>query len=181
MEPERVSIRKYRIQIKNHILTTRFNNKTWIENENYRKTKMEGGCAYGVPKMIATTIPVGSDAFVLEMNNDLNKIMGIGKVRNSIARQNSRIHERGDYNFYIYAGTQRIDRSEMSSEEERVIRALDILCFRGSSHIKRGQGMLTFPLRIQYRCLKIINLTEFFAEMFRGRGTAVPPATPLLS
>jgi hypothetical protein len=165
---ERAQIRAFQRTMKCHVLTTRFNAKTWAENETYRRTKLGGkGCAYGVPKPIAMTIPIGTDTFVLEMNNDLNRIMGVGKTHNCISRRNGSIHSRGNYNLYIYAGKQRVDRSEMTEEEDRVMRALDILCFRGSTHIKRGQGMITFPLKFQFRCLKIVNFAEFFATMFR--------------
>ncbi len=175
LKAERAKIRMYHRTLKCHILTTRFNAKTWAESDTYRKSKLGGkGCAYGVPKPIAMNIPVGIDAFVLEMNNDLNRIMGIGKIRNCVAQRNGRIHDRGNYNLYIYTGNQRIDRCEMTPEEENVMMALDILCFRGSTHIKRGQGMITFPVRFQFRCLKIINLTDFFVKMFQRREPTVP-------
>lgn len=178
LKAERAKIRMYHRTLKCHLLTTRFNAKTWSESDTYRKTKLDGkGCAYGVPKPIAMTIPVGIDAFVLEMNNDLNRIMGVGKIRNCVAQRNGRIHDRGNYNLYIYAGKQRIDREEMTTEEENVMMALDMLCFRGSTHIKRGQGMITFPVRFQFRCLKIVNLTDFFVNMF-SRGE---PRFPLPS
>ena len=164
---ERRQIRTFRRAMKCHVLTTRFSAKTWAENETYRVKKLDGkGCAYGVPKPIALAIPVGTDAFVLEMNNDTNRIMGVGKMRNCIARRNGGIHDRGNYNLYIYAGKHRVDRAEMTAEEDRVMRALDVLCFRGSTHIKRGQGMITFPVRFQFRCLKIVNFAEFFTNMF---------------
>ncbi len=178
LKAERAQISMYRRTLKCHLLTTRFNAKTWFENETYRRTKLGGnGCAYGVPKPIATAIPVGADAFVLEMNNDLNRIMGVGRIRNCIALQNGRIHERGNYNLYIYAGNQRIDRGEITADEELVMNALDNLCFRGCTHIKRGQGMITFPVRFQFRCSKVVNLTDFFVHMFQSRGNqGSPPA-----
>ena len=61
------------------LLTSRFNEKTWNENQKYR-LKKEIGCIYCSPCPIANEIPLDSIMFILEMNNDKNRIEGINLV-----------------------------------------------------------------------------------------------------
>ena len=56
------------------VATTRFNSMTWEENTEWRRRKGHTGCVYGVMKPItATTIPLESYLFVLEMNNQTKR------------------------------------------------------------------------------------------------------------
>ena len=64
--------------------TIRFNNKTYIENINWKKRKDYIGCAYGLNKKIPVIIK--KPIFVIEMKNSVNKIMGIVKINNIIIR-----------------------------------------------------------------------------------------------
>ena len=64
--------------------TTRFTNYTYKENQDWReRVKWKGGI-YGLNKKMPLTVPHLGLVFVLEMNNDQNKIMGIGLIRNYI-------------------------------------------------------------------------------------------------
>ena len=66
-----------------HIVTTRFTNETWDENRVYcEKYKNQLQCAYGVPLQTNNDLTTDDVLFVLEMNNEENKIMGIGMVKN---------------------------------------------------------------------------------------------------
>ena len=47
---------------------TRFNNKTWDENCDYRDKNDIVGCCYGTPVLLQTDIPIGALLYVLEMN-----------------------------------------------------------------------------------------------------------------
>jgi hypothetical protein len=107
--------------------------------------------------------------FVLEMNNDTNKIIGIGMVRNHPVVNKYSVYSEGNYNRYVFVGKTRIDRSEMDEEEERIMKVFDILCFTGNKHMKRGQGLRLFPVEMLYRCSKKIDLVQFICEMFRKR------------
>jgi hypothetical protein len=162
-------VRTYKRQLKHHILTSRFNNQTWTENNNYRRRNPNIGCVYGAPIKISTDVPVDSIIFMLEMNNDTNKIMGIGMIKNHPINAQLDIYEKRNYSRYIYTGKHRIDRTEMSGDEELVMLAFDELCFRGNHHMKRGQGLLSFPVEILCRCLKVMDLVEFITNMFRIR------------
>ena len=67
------------------ILTSRFSSVTWYENVEYRRRKEYLGCIYGCPHRLATKIPLGKLIFIIEMNNSINKIEGVGLIRNTIA------------------------------------------------------------------------------------------------
>ena len=155
-------VRTYKRQLKYHILTSRFNHQTWTENTNYRQINPQIGCVYGAPIKISNDVPVDSIIFMLEMNNDTNKILGIGMIKNHTINAQLEIYEKRNYSRYI-------DRSEMSGNEELVMLAFDVLCFRGNHHMKRGQGLLSFPVEILCKCLKVLDLVEFITNMFRIR------------
>lgn len=129
-----------------YLATTRFNNKTFNENRNYRRKHNFNGCIYGVPREIAQTIPPLAKIFVLEMNNDTNEIEGIGYMFNKIHfKQKHRIYRDMNYNRFTYISKHRVDRSEMTENELKYLRLLEIMVFKGSNHLKRGQGITCVP------------------------------------
>jgi len=167
------SIRRKQIKIYKKILTkflitSRFSNETWNENVRYR-LKREISCIYCSPCPIASFVPDNSILFVLEMNNDTNKLMGVGMVRNSPKYNMNRVYNNGSYNRYSYVGPERIDRKNMSEEENTVFIALEYLCFKGNKHMKRGYGLTGFPLETLIDCSEKINLVEFISKMFKRR------------
>ena len=162
-------LNEYKKQFRNYLLTSRFNNQTWTENTQYRKRNTQLGCVYCAPGPITQNIPNDSILFILEMNNDTNSIVGIGMVRNRPIFNKYRVYENGNYNRYVYAGKTRIDRSEMSDEEQTIMQIFDILCFRGNRHMKRGQGLKSFPTDMLYRCSRKMDLVKFISEMFKKR------------
>jgi len=161
----------YKKQIRNFLLTSRFNNSTWCENELFRKEHPNFNCIYCSPDPVTCSIPIDSVLFVLEMNNDTNKIMGIGMVRNHPILNKFFVYENGNYNRYVYIGKNRISREDMSGEEEQIMQAFDILCFKGNRHMKRGQGLKSFPVDMLYRVSKKIDLdlVNFIGNMFKIR------------
>jgi hypothetical protein len=76
IKQETVQIEKYRLTLKEFIITTRFTNETWQRNQEFRKKK-NFPAIYGTPQPITKTVPADCTLFMLEMNNDTNKIMGI--------------------------------------------------------------------------------------------------------
>lgn len=166
----RKEVQNYKTQFRHFLLTSRFNNKTWSENEKYREeSSSKIGCIYCSPDCISKSIPVDSIMFILEMNNDTNKIMGIGMVRNRNSNKRHYVYDDGNYNRHVYIGQTRISREEMSADEEEVLQAFDILCFTGNRHMKRGQGLKSFPIDMLYRCKQRIDLVEFIRNMFKIR------------
>ncbi len=163
---EKVRVREYAQQLKQFIVTSRFNNRTWEENQQFRQNNNKIGCVYCAPIMITSLVPIDAPIFVLEMNNEINRIMGVGVIRNHPLMNAFPVYQNGNYNRYQYIGKTRIDRSEMTADQETIMRVFDILCFTGNKHQKRGHGLQLFPLYILYRCLKIRNLVQFFVECF---------------
>ena len=164
-----ILLREYRKQLRNFLLTTRFNNSTWNENVQYRKNHPKLGCIYCCPDQVSQAIPHDSVMFILEMNNDTNKIMGIGLVRNHAHMHKYAVYTEQMYNRYIYYGKHHIARNEMTENEERIMKVFDILCFTGNKHMKRGQGIKSFPVETLYKCSNTIDLVAFIGNMFKSR------------
>jgi hypothetical protein len=163
------SLSEYRKNFKTYLMTSRFNNNTWQENQQFRKSHPNFGCIYCSPDPISSQIPNDSIMFILEMNNDQNRIMGIGMVRKHSILGRYFVYENGNYNRYVFIGKNRIDRKEMTEEEERIMSVFDILCFTGNKHLKRGQGLKTFPIDMLYRMEPVLDLVKFIGQMFKSR------------
>lgn len=151
------------------IATTRFDKTTWKENKEWRIKNNWSGCVYGTPKQTAVSLHTDVPMFVLEMNNSKNKIEGIGLVKNKpVTNERHNIYKDRNYNRYTYKSKFRISRKELTREERKVIRAFDELLFTGSSHLKRGQGIIALPRRL-IKNTKCMDLLMFFRTMFRNR------------
>jgi len=159
----------YKKQYTKFLFTSRFNNNTWNENQRYVKSQKNMGCIYCSPSPICKDIAVDSILFILEMNNETNKIMGIGMVRNHPNIQCYSVYSNPNYNRFSYKGRYRIAREEMTEEENQIITVFDILCFTGKYHMKRGQGLTMFPVEILRRCKKTLDLVEYISQMFKSR------------
>ena len=122
------------------IATTRFNNNTWNENIEYRR-KNNKECIYGVNIKIADKY-LNSAIFIVEMNNDENKIEGIGLVRSRlVVDRYYKIYNNGDYNRYIYQGNYWLSRDQISDKNPELIVMFDKILFKGKSHLKRMSGI----------------------------------------
>jgi len=152
------------------LITSRFSNSTWDENRRFLSKKIKIGCVYCSPTLMSKKINLDSVMFVLEMNNDTNKIMGIGKVINHPKLRRYSVYNNQNYNRYVFTGKYRIDREDMNEEEEQIMKAFDILCFKGNYHMKRGHGLSAFPPLLLYRIKPVIDLVCFIYNMFDERG-----------
>jgi hypothetical protein len=103
------------------------------------------------------------------MNNEENRIMGIGLIKNEPNINSFQVYNDNNYNRYVFIGQHRIDRSEMDAQEEIIMKAFDILCFKGNKHMKRGQGLKCFPLEMLFKISHRIDLVEFISSMFKKR------------
>ena len=163
-------LKEYEKGLTRHIMATRFNNFTWKENADFiKKHSPHIGCIYPSPEINSKAIPADRILFILEMNNEQNKIMGVGIVRNRISQNKYFVYSNENYNRYTYIGNMRIDRSEMDEMEENIMKVFDILCFKGSKHIKRLQGITSFPTDMLYKCKSVMDLVEFVGDMFKKR------------
>jgi len=166
---EKEKFKEFKIAMNKFIMTSRFNNVTWEENVNYRERLNHKGCIYCCPVAVTQKIPYESVMFVLEMNNDTNEIIGIGMVKNRAIRDKYKVYDNRNYNRYVFVGNYRIDRADMNDDEESVMQLFDRLCFKGNKHMKRGQGLRSFPVELLYELSKKLDLTKFIVEMFKKR------------
>jgi len=130
-----------------HIAVTRFDNKTWEEHNKWcLRSNMR---KYNCPVKIADNIGINRKLFVIEMNNDENKIMGISIIKNYLRfDKHYKQYTVGNYNRYSYTIYSRLDSSEIKNElvdinngKLRLLYCLEALCFSGLAHCKRGQGI----------------------------------------
>jgi hypothetical protein len=166
----RRKMRTYQKTLKHTLATTRFNNFTWEENCKMRQTNPVAKCIYATPIQIASRITLDSNVFVLEMNNEKDKILGIGLVKNHPVVGKYAVHSIPNYNRFVYIGKWRIDREDMSPYELNILRLLEAVCFRGTNHCKRGQGITALPIKLQYKASILgLNLLDSICDMFKIR------------
>ncbi len=129
------------------ICVTRFNNKTFQENENYKNNNNLIGCIYGSPTKISDKILPNTCILVLEMNNSMNKIEGIGYIKNKIFidEKKIKIYNDNNYNRYIYKSNIRIDKKNFNNYEKIIIEKIENLLFKSYYHCKRGHGIQSIP------------------------------------
>jgi len=165
----RLNVRHYKRSLRCFIATSRFTVLTANENRLFREKNKRVACIYCSPSPVAKEILPDTPLFVLEMNNDTNKIVGIGLVKNRPIVGKYGVYQHSEYNRFVYIGSMRIDRGEWTEYETEIMRFFDITCFTGSKHMKRGNGITCYPTEMLYRCLPLFNLTEFIQTMFKQR------------
>jgi len=126
----------------NILAVTHFNNLTYSENRRWCKTKSYEGCIYNSPVKINSHIPLYSPIYVIEMNNETNKIIGIGLIKNRIYPKRYKIYSDNNYNRYTYLGKKWIDSSLI---DNRTLEELEQRLFKGKNHLKRSQGIVQVP------------------------------------
>ena len=146
-----------------YVTTTRFNDKTFDENKQFRdkiSEKMKtiyDGCVYGSPTTMTENIPLYSNCIVIEMLNISRnkisstdqhidypgKVMGISLIKNNPQYKKYRIYKDDHYNRYTFVGKVRIDRKDIQDKEK--LKQLENILFYGKSHLKRGHGFTSIP------------------------------------
>tara|TARA_B110000305_G_scaffold237594_2_gene301257 strand:- start:630 stop:1334 length:705 start_codon:yes stop_codon:yes gene_type:complete len=111
---------------------------------NYYKMKLEdisipaeNKWVYNVPISIHKSI-CNKKIYVIEMNNDMNEILGIGHIDSRCYYKRCKIYKDNNYNRYSYKGF-RIDIKDVRINKYR--EELEKILFKGSTHQKRGQGI----------------------------------------
>jgi len=183
------------IQSRHFLMTSRFSTETYEQNMLIKKA-YNIQCIYGTPTEISKLIPKRNILFILEMNNTKNRIEGIGMVLNSPQIRGQcrhiSVYKNGNFNRYIYGGGNGSGNTSgggvngvhirrdttLSNEEEEIMSFLDIICFKGRYHMKRGNGITSFPKIILKRCKKKLDLLEFIKTMFRSRINNSRPLNP---
>jgi hypothetical protein len=150
------------------LATTRFNSHTWNENVRWRDTNGMNGCIYGTPMPMSPKILLESNVFMLEMNNDENKIKGVGMVTNILnVKKYHNIYSNKNYNRYTYKSEYRIDRDEMSWLEIAYIHMLEKFLFKTKGHLKRGSGITSIPKKMMDN-IKILEIDVNFVNIFKN-------------
>lgn len=150
------------------LTATRFNHKTWDENETWRKANQYEGCIYSNSNELKHKFHDGHTIFVLEMHNDENKIKGIGLIKKQLAMDKRyRIYSDGNYNRYIYKSPYRIDINDLKGYNKAIVEVFDTLLFKTKKHIKRAKGISELPAWILNN--KQFNFIQFFRDLFKEK------------
>jgi len=137
------------------LMVTRFNNNTWRENMLWRERNNYEGCIYNSPVYIKDNISLMTTIYVIEMNNERNKIMGIGKIINKVyTNQQYKIYEDQNYNRFTYKGKKRLDRDNIP---QNLVEKIETRLFTTKSHLKRGQGISQVPYDVSKEYLSLID------------------------
>lgn len=149
--------------------TIRFNTDTLKQNIDWTKQNDFNGCIYGCPLSIKSEIKTDSNLYILEMNNDINEIIGIGLIKNKSIKRNIKykIYDVDSYNSFIYRGKYKVVRDDFNQEEMIFIKKMENLIFKGSKHLKRGRGITILPNRIMYD--DKLKCQEEIRRMFSSR------------
>lgn len=135
------------------ILTTRFTTETYLENIKWREKNNYNGCIYNLKIRISDQNLYDKPYFVLEMNNEINKVMGIGVIKNKISKRKVKIYSNPYFNRYCYEGSRFIKLYDIENNKsllkkevyDNFIELFENIIFYGKGHMKRGQSMTHFP------------------------------------
>ena len=174
---------------------TRFNNKTWQEYQTWLNANQETyeqiyhrplKCIYGSPREISPKkIPLHAKILVIEMNNDENKIEGIGEIINQTAIEAykpvaggappppfRKIFSDRNYTRYIYIGNTRYaSREELERNNTEDAQYIN----------KQLEGLL--PQQQQTSPIPLLELLLFKGARHLKRGSGItrcPFATTML-
>jgi hypothetical protein len=162
------------------LYTVRFTSKT-LEKKELFQAKSGRKCIYGSAHPIKRMTYDKATLMVIEMNNDINKINGVGLIKNTEIK-----HQKEKYAppaemaaqtqyFYkhIYTGDEWIGREDMREDDLKVVDLMEGLLFRGKGHCKRLTDITEFPPRF----LDHIDFVLLFMRMFEEKRLAEAVAT----
>jgi len=149
------------------LLTTRFNEETWLENLKYRE-KHSLKCVYCSPLEISHHVYLNAVVFVIEMNNSKNMIEGIGVIKNKPHMDRYyTVYKDGNYNRYVYKGNYYLNRDNLLEINEKLVKILDYILFKEKTHLKRGSGFTRIPEKLlKHPICENINIKSCLREIF---------------
>lgn len=131
-----------------YLACTRFNNTTYAENTNYRNKHNEIAI-YGTTLKIRHIYNIGTLIFIVEMNNEQNKIEGIGLIKNLLVYdKRHKIYDNDEYNRYIYRGKYWLSRTQINNVNEKITEIFENILFKGRSHLKCRMGITIITERL---------------------------------
>jgi len=162
-------------------VSTRFNNETFQENRNFVQriwNQNPYACIYCSPHPMSPKIIPESMVFVIEMNNSKNEIEGIGLIQNIPSKSIWNVYETRNFNRYIFKGNYRISREELILYHSKIVEILDYILFKEKTHMKRGAGFTTIPLKLwnHSKCEAIdipFWIRSFFVEKFAKKNISI--------
>ena len=140
------------------IYTTRFNSHTYLQNYRYKQNTDFNGSIYGTTLRLPSEVHYDKYIFIIDMNNTTNKIMGIGFIKNIIAKdQKIDIYDNQTFNNYIYKSNYYLplinihnnDYYEYIKKEwqDFIFNEFESVLFYGKSNLKRGGSYTRFPMK----------------------------------
>ena len=118
--------------------------------------------------MLSNKIVVDSLVFVVEMNNSLNRIEGIGLMRNNIRLDKyMSVYNDGNFNRYVYKGNYHIDREIIIRHNSSLVDIFDYILFKEKTHLKRGAGFTTIPEKLlTHKICKNVDIKKEVKQLF---------------
>ena len=133
------------------IMSTRFTDETYEQNRLYRELNNIPEYIYCQRIQIKSQIPLNTLLYLVEMNNTTNQILGIGLIKNFIVTDRCyKVYSSNDFNRYIYKTKYRIDREELLASNLQLVVALETICFKGKTHLKRIPGISVIPDKLMF-------------------------------
>jgi hypothetical protein len=130
------------------VATGRYDNDSWDATLQYR-AKRKLACIYASPFKFSPRIELNSPVFVIEMNNSINEIMGIGLIRNKFETDKVyKVQPDTNCNRYIYIGEYYMSRELLNRHNPFLVYVLDEILFKGRTHSKRGAGLTKIPEKV---------------------------------
>jgi hypothetical protein len=130
------------------VVTGRYNNETWDATVRYRERK-KLTCIYAPACRLSSSILCNAPVFVIEMNNQLNIVMGIGLIKNKLVTDRVyKVQADTNCNRYIYIGQHHLPRELLSEYSPFLVFVLDQILFKGKTHSKRGIGLTRIPEKV---------------------------------
>lgn len=156
------------------IASTRFNSETYNDNLLYRH-KINTPVIYGTCVRIQDKYQPDLLLFVVEMNNETNKIEGIGLIRNQLSLDFHKIYKNNDYNRYIYTGEYWLKRDSIEEKDSELVFIFDTILFKGKSHLKRVAGISVITKKLltnwNYELSDLKKrVKKIFIDEFKGNG-----------
>jgi hypothetical protein len=123
---------------------------------------------YCCPSELSPKIPYNTPLFVIEMNNQKNKIEGIGLIKNKFeTNKYYKVHTDGNTNRYTYIGKYFIDRETLDDYNAELVYVLDEILFKGYTHSKRGSGITTIPEKVlKSEVCEGVNIKKDIKDIF---------------
>jgi hypothetical protein len=154
---------------------------TYREMEDWKTKHNHKGCIYNTPVRMTNLISPNKYLFVLEMNNTLNKIMGIGLIKKrtyyepmykeiySDYRLNNHTYK-SKFHIKIYDADTATSLLEDENDSQFIEDEFERLIFYGRSHLKRGQCFTRVPLKkISFRHkIFLVNLFQKHCPEFEA-------------